>query len=43
MTGPVHSVLVGGLGPVATLAVIYVMTSLLTEVMSNNASAALVG
>lgn len=34
--------LVGGLGPVATLAVIYVMTSLLTEVMSNNASAALV-
>ncbi|HEY4529095.1 MAG TPA: SLC13 family permease [Luteimonas sp.] len=34
--------LVGGLGPVATLAVIYIMTSLLTEVMSNNASAALV-
>jgi di/tricarboxylate transporter len=34
--------LVGGFGPVATLAVIYIMTSLLTEVMSNNASAALV-
>ena len=34
--------LVGSMGPVATLAVIYVMTSLLTEVMSNNASAALV-
>ena len=34
--------LVGGLGPVATLAVIYVMTSLMTEIMSNNASAALV-
>ncbi|GGJ97728.1 SLC13 family permease [Luteimonas terricola] len=34
--------LVGGFGPVATLAVIYVMTSVLTEVMSNNASAALV-
>jgi di/tricarboxylate transporter len=34
--------LVGGLGPVATMAVIYIMTSMLTEVMSNNASAALV-
>jgi len=34
--------LFGGFGPVATLAVIYVMTSVLTEVMSNNASAALV-
>lgn len=33
--------LVGGFGPVATLAVIYIMTALLTEMMSNNASAAL--
>ena len=34
--------MVGGFGPVATLAVIYIMTSLLTEILSNNASAALV-
>lgn len=33
---------VGHLGPGATLAVVYVLTALLTEVMSNNASAALV-
>src|SRR5690606_17902116 len=34
--------LFGGFGPVATLAVIYVLTSVLTETMSNNASAAVV-
>ena len=34
--------LVGGFGPVAALAVVYVLTSLMTELMSNNASAALV-
>lgn len=34
--------LVGGMGPVAALAVVYILTAVLTEVMSNNASAALV-
>ena len=34
--------MVGGFGPVATLAVIYILTSLLPEIMSNNASAAVV-
>ena len=34
--------LVGGLGPVACLAVIYLLTSVATEVMSNNAAAVLV-
>lgn len=33
---------IGGYGPVATLAVIYLMTALMTEVMSNNAAAVLV-
>ncbi|WP_149195834.1 SLC13 family permease [Luteimonas suaedae] len=38
-----HAVtVVGGFGPVATLMAIYVLTSVLTEAMSNNASAALV-
>lgn len=35
--------LVGGLGPVATLAVVYVLTSVMTELVSNNAVAVLVG
>lgn len=34
--------LVGGMGPVACLAVVYLLTSALTEVMSNNAAAVLV-
>jgi len=35
--------LVGGLGPLAVLAAVYVMTSVLTEMVSNNAVAVLVG
>jgi len=35
--------LVGGIGPVATLAAVYVLTSFLTEVVSNNAVAVLIG
>jgi len=35
--------LVGGLGPLAVLAAIYVLTSILTEMVSNNAVAVLVG
>jgi len=35
--------LVGGLGPLAVLAAVYVMTSALTEMVSNNAVAVLVG
>ncbi|MGI3210251.1 SLC13 family permease [Roseovarius tibetensis] len=35
--------LVGGLGPIAVLAAVYVMTSVLTEMVSNNAVAVLVG
>ncbi|MGX0878449.1 di/tricarboxylate transporter [Roseovarius sp. MBR-154] len=39
-----HAVhLVGGLGPLAVLAAIYVLTSTLTEMVSNNAVAVLVG
>ncbi|MCE7032078.1 SLC13 family permease [Lysobacter sp. GX 14042] len=34
--------LVGGMGPVACLAVVYLLSSILTEVMSNNAAAVLV-
>jgi len=34
---------VGGLGPLAVLAAIYVLTSILTEMVSNNAVAVLVG
>ena len=33
--------IVGGLGPIATLAAIYLLTSLLTEIVSNNATALL--
>jgi len=33
---------IGGYGPLATLAVIYLLTALMTEVMSNNAAAVLV-
>ena len=33
---------IGGFGPVATLAAVYLLTAILTEVMSNNAAAVLV-
>ena len=34
--------LVGGLGPVAVLSIVYALTSFLTEFMSNNATAILI-
>jgi di/tricarboxylate transporter len=34
--------MVGGFGPLAVLAVIYLLTALLTEMMSNNAAAVLI-